>query len=382
MKRVLLLLCLCPLMTLAQQKFTINGSLKVIASPTKAFLYYAVNGRNKIDSTAINGGLFTFRGTLSDVTQAHIKIKRSPGYKAGTRNMPSDILDFYLEPGTIAITSKNDSVRNAVIKGSVINDDVAKCKATADQIQLRAQQIVAQYKSGTPEQLKDTAYLEGFNKQLKVLDQDIRNINSNFMRSNRDSYYSLILFKSTVNVEANPDNAAKEFAAFSARLKSTELGKRLLKSINGASALALGQKAMDFTQNDVNGKPVRLSDFKGKYVLIDFWASWCGPCRQENPNVLRAYNKYKDQNFTVLGVSLDNPGQKEAWLQAIKEDGLSWTQVSDLKGGNNEVAEMYQVKSIPTNFLVGPDGKILAKNLRGADLENKILELLDKTKKK
>jgi thiol-disulfide isomerase/thioredoxin len=136
--------------------------------------------------------------------------------------------------------------------------------------------------------------------------------------------------------------------------------------------------APDFTQADVNGVPVKLSSFRGKYVLIDFWASWCGPCRQENPNVVRVYNKYKEKNFTIIGVSLDKQSGRADWLAAIKNDGLNWTQVSDLKFWSNQAAALYYVSSIPANFLVDPNGKIVAKNLRGDDLESKLKEVLGK----
>jgi len=137
---------------------------------------------------------------------------------------------------------------------------------------------------------------------------------------------------------------------------------------------ANGDLAPDFTMNDVNGKPVSLSSFKGKYVLVDFWASWCGPCRGENPSVVAAYNKFKDKNFTILGVSLDE--NKDEWIKAIKADNLSWTQVSDLKGWSCAAVPLYGFDGIPYNVLVDPEGKIIASVLRGSDLENKLNEVL------
>ncbi|MCU0335579.1 MAG: TlpA family protein disulfide reductase [Chitinophagaceae bacterium] len=152
-----------------------------------------------------------------------------------------------------------------------------------------------------------------------------------------------------------------------ASARNNNYAANLEELINTERMLGFGQLAPAFVQNDTEGKPISLEAFKGKYVLIDFWASWCGPCRQENPNVVRAHNKYKAKNFTILGVSLDR--DRGSWVKAISADNLQWTHVSDLGFWNNAVAKLYKVQSIPQNYLLDPQGRIIGKNLRGAELD-------------
>lgn len=149
-----------------------------------------------------------------------------------------------------------------------------------------------------------------------------------------------------------------------------------LASIRSSLEGWVGKQAPEINLPDANGKEVALSSFKGKYVLVDFWASWCRPCRMENPNVVKAYNRFKDKNFTILGVSLDRPGEKEQWQKAIMEDKLTWTHISDLQYWQSPVVAAYKIEGIPFNVLVDPQGKIVAEGLRGEELEKKLESLL------
>ncbi|RZL09309.1 MAG: TlpA family protein disulfide reductase [Hymenobacter sp.] len=159
-------------------------------------------------------------------------------------------------------------------------------------------------------------------------------------------------------------------------MKSSPPGRQYGEMLQVSKLTAIGAQAPVFTQATPDGRQVSLSDYRGKYVLVDFWASWCGPCRAENPAVIKAYNTFKSRNFDILSVSLDEENGREKWLKAIQDDQLTWTQVSDLRGWANEAAKRYGVQSIPQNYLLDPTGKIVAANLRGDELQAKLAQLL------
>ena len=211
-----------------------------------------------------------------------------------------------------------------------------------------------------------TAYAEAVNEVEKQVDS--------FIAAHKSSYVSTFLLVIVNQLSDDYTLLDRRFAQLAPAAQNSLYGKYLQDQLANAKVGAVGADAMDFTQNDTSGKPVSLSSFKGKYVLVDFWASWCRPCRMENPNVLAAYGKFKDKNFTVLGVSLDR--DRSPWLKAIQDDQLQWSQVSDLKFWNNEVAVKYRIQQIPQNFLIDPNGKIVGTNLRGAELTAKLCQLL------
>jgi thiol-disulfide isomerase/thioredoxin len=208
----------------------------------------------------------------------------------------------------------------------------------------------------------------------EVIAKKLQQIDFQYIPAHPHSYLAgFILYTHSLY---NPDagKLATLYKGLDPAIQDSYFGRLTNESIVKAVNIDVGKPAPDFTQTDINGKPVALSSFKGHYVLVDFWASWCGPCRAENPAVLKAYRAYHSKGFDILGVSLDE--KKDKWLAAIKKDGLEWRQVSDLKGWENSVAQLYGVLGIPMNYLLDKDGKIIAKSLRGEDLEKTLAELV------
>lgn len=355
MKKILFSLALFPILACAQQKtFTINGNVSGIADSEVKIAN--LQGDQVLATAKAANGVFTLKGSVNEpgLYMLHVGGDQ-PQY-------------IFLENAQIKVSGSKANLASIKVDGSASHQEFMKFQQVFNPIFGELTNLSNQIQQAEGD--KRNQLIGQYQDVVKKLNAEVYN----FVSANKKSYVSPFLLFNTAQVAESPTELERRYMLLDESIRNSETGKNLGNYINYMKVGSIGSKAMDFTQADPDGKPVSLSSFQGKYVLVDFWASWCRPCRVENPNVVKAFNKFKDKNFTVLGVSLDS--NKEAWLKAIEADNLKWPHVSDLKQWNNEVAVMYHVTSIPQNFLVGPDGTIVAKDLRGEDLEKKLCELL------
>jgi thiol-disulfide isomerase/thioredoxin len=347
--------------------FHITGQLKNLQA-THVYLIYISDNKQILDSATVTNSAYVFTGEITDGGPATL-LDVSPRSRPAQR----DVARIFLSPESFTINHV-DSFSNAVVTGSAANTDYQEITAAEKPYEKREMAMMPAYQAAR--QAKDEATAKAIEAQAKAIDKAVDDsVYAPFVRNHPRSPLAVYVLQQYAKNDPDAPALRPLFDGLGPAVKGSTGGKAFADKLAIAAKTSIGATAMNFTQNDTLDKPVSLSAFRGKYVLLDFWASWCGPCRQENPTVVSAYAKYHPKGFDILSVSLDRTGDKDKWMKAIHADGLAWTHVSDLQFWQNAVAVEYGVQSIPQNFLIDPQGKIIAKGLRGDELAQKLGEI-------
>ena len=358
------------------QEVKFSGTADKKYDGNKIVLYNRATGDH--DSAVLKDGKFILTVSFKEPTRYFFY----SDYERRTKGGYSPYGILVTEPGTVSIDADIESFFKSKITGAKENSlynsfaevSNAAQKKMMDDLTLKyGAELINNRKPDTSD-IRYKQLLEDY-RLMSETNQKLESVRlKQFVKANPGAFASVLLLDGNART-MELQELESLYHALSPTYKETRSGKSIVKGIEARKITAIGKTAPDFTQPDTLGRAVKLSDLRGKYVLVDFWASWCGPCRAENPNLVKSFNRFKDKGFTVLGVSLDQPGKKEAWMAAIHKDGLAWTQVSDLKFWDNEAAVLYGIKAVPANLLLDREGKIIAKDLRGAELDKKLSEV-------
>ncbi len=340
--------------------FIVNGSVTDYSEGI-AVLKRRVNSEFvTIDSTSIVNGKFEFSGKMGLPEMCYITISDTLPY-----------MRLFLENSTIKVQAHVDSLRTPTITGSEMQDNLVayntRLKPFEDSLRSNYRKYLQANREG--DQVKAKSFEDRFNE----ISEDQKKVSLQVVSENSDNVLGPYLVWGTLVYDLDVNELEEIAQGFSPEINQSIYVEQINKHVITLQKVAIGQPFTDIIMEDPEGHVKKLSDLKGKLILVDFWASWCGPCRRENPNVVALYNDYKDKNFEIFGVSFDSDAEK--WKKAIEDDGLEWQHVSDLQYWNSAAGKLYGVRSIPHTVLIDQDGIIVAKNLRGEELRKKVDEL-------
>lgn len=352
------------------QGYYLSGSIDGIEDGKKVYISErdeSTRSLKPIDTTTIKNGKFEI--DMEDTDLPGLSFLQFEGVNGN--------VVFISENEKINFDINKDSLRNAKITGGKENKALAEY---LDHLKdLNQKMLGLQQKMRQAAIDRNSEELNSIRNAKAELRDNDKNYKEELYKRNTDSYVGVMLLSDMLTMKSHSGPEVRDmYADLSDRLKETALAKSLKENLDNSLAVEVGSKAPTFTAPNPDGEELSLDENLGKVTVVDFWAAWCKPCRIENPNLVKTYNKYKDQGLNIISVSLDRPGQKDRWLKAIEEDNLEqWSHVSNLKFWNEPVAKKYQVKAIPATFILDENGVIVAKNLRGDALANKIGELLN-----